>query len=132
MALAEDRIPSDPRKREEYETAQRQLERTQADQAQATQAMQDELAKKQKMAAIDAKRDSARLAERRKAEAAYKSEQQRQRDEYLATPLSADEKVELERMEAMANAQGVGSPDPDMMRTLADLRVRDKVKVKKG
>lgn len=130
MAL-EDRKPIDPRKREEYETAARQLERTQADQAQATEAMEDELAKKAAMKQQDAKRDTAIQKEKQKAENAYRTEQQRQRDEYLATPLDEAEKAELERMEALANAHGVGNPDPDMMRALRDFRVRAQVKVKK-
>jgi hypothetical protein len=131
MAIRDDRPPADPRKRYEWDLAQKQVQQIEADRIAAEARLQEELKQKQAIAASDAKK----LAEQQKAKAkeenAFLTEQQRARQAYLATPLTEQEQAKLVQMEAMASQQGVGNPDPDMMRDLSDYRIRAKVKVEK-
>lgn len=130
MAIRDDRPPADPRKRYEWDIAQKQVQQVAADQVAANKRMNEELALKQRIAESDAKKTAEATKARAKEEDALLTQQQLARKTYLATPLTAQEQDKLVQMEARASQHGVGNPDPDMMRDLSDYRIRAKVVVK--
>jgi len=127
MAIQDDRPPADPNKRAEWEEAQRQLQKTKADQAEAKRRGEEEVkARRAKAERAEAERQSRQAAEATRRQ----REQKRKADEraaYLATPLTPDERAELARLKDFANQPG--NPLPDAMRRLGDLRTRSKVVV---
>lgn len=126
MGIKGDRIPSDPKKRHEYEIAQKALARTNADRAAAQQAADADLKNKKRIAARDAKLRAEQKARREQDEAEREERQRLDRQRYMKTPLSEAEENELAKCEVLAGASG--NPDPDMMRLLGDLRQRSKIK----
>lgn len=125
MAIQDDRPPADPNKRAQWEEAQRKLQKTLADQAEAKRRADEEVEAKQ----AKAEQAEAERQARETAEATRRQREQKRRDqeraEYLATPLSELEQMELRQLEEFANRPG--NPEPDAMRRLADLRTRSKV-----
>ena len=123
-----DRPPADPKKRAEWE-ANLQLEATQADQAAAKRRYDEDSAR----VAATAKEDAVKIAadEKRKTDEKTRVEKKQKdaRERYIATPLTDTDRAEWVALEAAAN--GPGNGEPDMMRRLADLRIRSKVKVEK-
>ena len=126
--MARPRQLTDPDDIAEYERATRAEQQTKAEQAAAQREADYELERKAKIEKEDAKKIKVSRRAEKQAQESAQSRQARDRKKYLATPLSIEEKAELAILEELANAQGQGSPDPDMMRSLADMRVRGKVK----
>ena len=126
--MARPRQLTDPDDIAEYERATRAEQQTKAEQAAAQREADSELERKAKIEKEDAEKIKVSRRAEKQAQESAQSRQARDRKKYLATPLSIEEKAELAILEELANAQGQGSPDPDMMRSLADMRVRGKVK----
>jgi multidrug resistance efflux pump len=126
--MATDRPPSDPRKLDEYEKAQAAAARTQADTERAKAEAEQALKNRQTIHEEGVKRNAIAKARRQKDREAVKAAQDKARADYLALPLTQDETAELERMEEMC--RGRGPYEPTMMRRLADLRVKSKIKAK--
>jgi hypothetical protein len=124
----QDRIPSDPRKKAEYEEAAKKLAITQADQAQAGVRMREEVAQKEAIAKQTEKDHAAEAKDKERTNAERVAAKNKARQAYLETPLTERETAELEALEAQCNKHGCSSPEIDMMRRLGDLRVRAKVK----
>ena len=122
-----DRPPSDPTKLAEYEEANHKLAKTEADQDAAKRRLADEKKRKDAISEEDKLKIEKDRTDRERAERNYQKSQKEAREELLATPLSDKEWDLLDQLEEIAMAPG--SPDPDAMRDLADLRVRSKIEV---
>jgi multidrug efflux pump subunit AcrA (membrane-fusion protein) len=123
-----DRIPSDPDKRREYEEAKAKLEETEADRARAKARNAEDLKRRRTEEEEGVKHREQVKAEMQAERESQQAQRQAARKKMLKTPLTRAERKTLEKYEAKAQAQGVSNPNPVMMRELADLRTRAKVK----
>jgi len=126
----QDRRPNDPRKAEEWDVAKRKNEMIEADQASAflrnevdSKRRAKQIAEGKKSVENRLSSDEARLKKR-------KDQRDKERADYLKTPLKQHEMDELGNMELAVNTMSGSVPIP-VMRRLADLRIRSEVKPKK-
>jgi hypothetical protein len=126
-----DRIPSDPDKRHEYLKADADLKETEADRKRAQVRAAEEKKRREHEAEEGKKAVEQRQAEIAAEIAKRKEEAAAAREKLLQTPLSDEDRKKLEKYEAKASAQGNSNPSPEMMKELADLRIRAKLDKKK-
>ena len=118
----QDKRPSDPRKAAEWDEAQASLQRTQADQAAAKPRLEQDAIRRGKAFDEGAKSQKNRLAAENAARKKKEKDRAKERAEYLKTPLTPQETVELGHLEDAAMS-GDSIP-PDLMRRLGDFRIR--------
>ena len=99
------------------------------DQKKAKQRLDAEKKAVDAQAAADAKRLAREAADAQKAENAALKKQIDEREKFLATPLSEEDQARLTLLTGIANSGK--SVAVELMKELADLRVRAKVEVKK-
>jgi len=99
------------------------------DQKKAKQRLDAEKKAVDAQAAADAKRLAREAADAQKAENAALKKQIDEREKFLATPLSEEDQARLTLLTGIAN--NGKSVAVELMKELADLRVRAKVEVKK-
>lgn len=126
-----DRIPSDPDKRREYEAAKKALADTEADQEKAKVRNEEDRKRREREAEEGAAHEKARKDAIKADREKRQKEREAAREKLLKTPLSAEERKTLAKYEAQAAAHGNSNPNPEMMKELADLRIRAKLDKKK-
>jgi hypothetical protein len=124
-----ERRPVEPRARAAFEQAEAALARTKQDQSQADVAGKAAVELKQTQAERDAQLRAASEAVKAERDAAVKARQKKARDEYMALPLTDDEKVELEGLERALSEPG--NVPPALTRRVRDLQTKAQIKTKK-
>jgi len=109
--------------------AQAEANKIAKDQKKAKQRLDAEKKAVDAQAAADAKRLAREAADAQKAENAALKKQIDEREKFLATPLSEEDQARLTLLTGIAN--NGKSVAVELMKELADLRVRAKVEVKK-
>jgi len=109
--------------------AQAEANKIAKDQKKAKQRLDAEKEAIDAQAAADAKRLAREAADAQKAENAALKKQIDEREKFLATPLSEEDQARLTLLTGIANSGK--SVAVELMKELADLRVRAKVEVKK-
>jgi len=109
--------------------AQAEANKIAKDQKKAKQRLDAEKKAVDAQAAADAKRLAREAADAQKAENAALKKQIDEREKFLATPLSEEDQARLTLLTGIANSGK--SVAVELMKELADLRVRAKVEVKK-
>ena len=127
----QDRRPNDPRKAEEWDVAKRKNEMIEADQASASLRNEADRKRRAKQIAEGQESVEKRLSSDEARRQKRKEQRDKERADYLKTPLNQYEMDELGNLELAVNKMSGSVPIP-VMRRLADLRIRSKVEEEEG